>query len=75
MRRVMSACLILCGVFFRTGLVGQDEDRLPPELWIHVTIAEVKFWESPDFIRAAIPWDYQTRSARQQAAAKARRPL
>ena len=36
-------------------LVDGVKDRLRPDLRIHVAAAEVKFWESPDFSRAAMP--------------------
>src|SRR5204862_5479681 len=36
-------------------LVDGVKDRLRPDLQIHVAAAEVKFWESPDFSRTAMP--------------------
>ncbi|HYZ61139.1 MAG TPA: MBL fold metallo-hydrolase [Acetobacteraceae bacterium] len=36
-------------------LVDGVKDRLRPDLRIHVAAAEVKFWESPDFSRTAMP--------------------
>ncbi|MEH2534170.1 glyoxylase-like metal-dependent hydrolase (beta-lactamase superfamily II) [Bradyrhizobium sp. AZCC 1588] len=36
-------------------LVDGVKDRLRPDLRIHVSAAEVKFWASPDFSRTAMP--------------------
>ncbi|WP_246752977.1 MBL fold metallo-hydrolase [Sinorhizobium sp. BG8] len=36
-------------------LVDGVKDRIHPDLRIHVAAAEVKFWESPDFSRTAMP--------------------
>jgi glyoxylase-like metal-dependent hydrolase (beta-lactamase superfamily II) len=36
-------------------LVDGVKDQLRPDLLIHVAAAEVKFWESPDFSRTAMP--------------------
>jgi glyoxylase-like metal-dependent hydrolase (beta-lactamase superfamily II) len=36
-------------------LVDGVKDRLRPDLRVHVAAAEVKFWESPDFSRTAMP--------------------
>lgn len=36
-------------------LVDGVKERLRPDLRIHVSAAEVKFWESPDFSRTAMP--------------------
>jgi glyoxylase-like metal-dependent hydrolase (beta-lactamase superfamily II) len=36
-------------------IVDGVKDRLRPDLRIHVAAAELKFWESPDFSRAAMP--------------------
>src|ERR671922_202769 len=36
-------------------LVDGVKDRLRPDLRIHVSAAEVKFWESPDFSHTAMP--------------------
>jgi glyoxylase-like metal-dependent hydrolase (beta-lactamase superfamily II) len=36
-------------------LVDGVKERLRPDLRIHVAAAEVKFWESPDFSRTAMP--------------------
>jgi glyoxylase-like metal-dependent hydrolase (beta-lactamase superfamily II) len=36
-------------------LVDGVKNRLRPDLRIHVAAAELKFWESPDFSRAAMP--------------------
>jgi glyoxylase-like metal-dependent hydrolase (beta-lactamase superfamily II) len=36
-------------------LVDGVKDRLRPDLRIHVSAAEVKFWESPDFTRVHMP--------------------
>jgi glyoxylase-like metal-dependent hydrolase (beta-lactamase superfamily II) len=36
-------------------LVDGVKDRLRPDLRIHLAAAEVKFWESPDFSRTAMP--------------------
>ncbi|NOV21864.1 MBL fold metallo-hydrolase [Ensifer adhaerens] len=36
-------------------LVDGVKDRLRPDLQIHVSAAEVSFWEAPDFSRTAIP--------------------
>jgi glyoxylase-like metal-dependent hydrolase (beta-lactamase superfamily II) len=36
-------------------LVDGVKDRLRPDLRIHVSTAEVKFWASPDFSRTAMP--------------------
>jgi glyoxylase-like metal-dependent hydrolase (beta-lactamase superfamily II) len=36
-------------------LVDGVEDRLRPDLRIHVAAAEVKFWESPDFSHVSMP--------------------
>jgi glyoxylase-like metal-dependent hydrolase (beta-lactamase superfamily II) len=36
-------------------IVAGVKERLRPDLRIHVSAAEVKFWESPDFTRAAMP--------------------
>ena len=36
-------------------LVEGVKERLRPDLRIHVAAAEVKFWESPDFSRTAMP--------------------
>ncbi|HEX5958869.1 MAG TPA: MBL fold metallo-hydrolase [Hyphomicrobiaceae bacterium] len=36
-------------------LVPGVKDRLRPDLRIHVSAAEVKFWESPDFSRVSMP--------------------
>jgi glyoxylase-like metal-dependent hydrolase (beta-lactamase superfamily II) len=38
------------------GLLGKGvKDRLRPDVRVHVAAAEVKFWESPDFSRTAMP--------------------
>lgn len=36
-------------------LVGGIQERLRPDLRIHVAAAEVKFWEAPDFSHASMP--------------------
>jgi len=36
-------------------LVDEMRNRLRPDLRIHVTAAEARFWESPDFSRTAMP--------------------
>ena len=36
-------------------IVPGVQERLRPDLRIHVAAAEVKFWESPDFTRVAMP--------------------
>jgi glyoxylase-like metal-dependent hydrolase (beta-lactamase superfamily II) len=36
-------------------LIDGVKDRLRPDLRIHVATAELKFWESPDFSRVAMP--------------------
>ena len=36
-------------------LIDGVKDRLRPDLRIHVAVAELKFWESPDFSRAVMP--------------------
>jgi glyoxylase-like metal-dependent hydrolase (beta-lactamase superfamily II) len=36
-------------------LVDGVKDKLRPDLQIHVAAAELKFWESPDFSRTAMP--------------------
>ncbi|MBP1886280.1 MBL fold metallo-hydrolase [Sinorhizobium mexicanum] len=36
-------------------LVEGVKDRLRPDLGVHVSAAETKFWESPDFSRTAMP--------------------
>lgn len=36
-------------------LIDGVKERLHPELRIHVAAAELKFWEQPDFSRAAMP--------------------
>jgi glyoxylase-like metal-dependent hydrolase (beta-lactamase superfamily II) len=36
-------------------IVAGVQERLRPDLRIHVSAAEVKFWESPDFTHAAMP--------------------
>jgi glyoxylase-like metal-dependent hydrolase (beta-lactamase superfamily II) len=36
-------------------LVDGVKDRLSPDLRIHVSAAELKFWEAPDFSRAVMP--------------------
>ncbi|MDK1374436.1 MULTISPECIES: MBL fold metallo-hydrolase [unclassified Sinorhizobium] len=36
-------------------LVDGVKDRLRPDLRVHVSAAETKFWESPDFSRTAMP--------------------
>ena len=49
-------------------LVDGVRERLRPDLRIHVAAAELKFWESPDFSRTAMPpsiQDVLRRSARQ----------
>lgn len=36
-------------------LVDGAKERLRPDLRVHVTATEVKFWGSPDFSRASMP--------------------
>src|SRR5262249_15299783 len=43
-------------MYHRCGLlIDGVNDRLRPNLRIHVAAAELKFWESPDFSRAVMP--------------------
>ncbi|MBP1886279.1 MBL fold metallo-hydrolase [Sinorhizobium mexicanum] len=39
-------------------LVDGVKDRLRPDLRVHVSAAETRFWESPDFSRTAIPPEF-----------------
>ncbi|MDK1374438.1 MULTISPECIES: MBL fold metallo-hydrolase [unclassified Sinorhizobium] len=39
-------------------LVDGVKDRLRPDLRVHVSAAEAKFWESPDFSRTAMPPEF-----------------
>ena len=36
-------------------LVDGVKERLRPDLRIHVSAAEVKFWEAPDFFHVSMP--------------------